>query len=272
MRAVKGWSVWSSGLSCDASISSAGKSIKALARRDGVESRTRSGGRSVARRRRATGGRRAGSSLEPFKPEIHRLLGEDPKLPGSRVRELLEPLGCDGGKTVVDDYLREVRPLFSPPRRTFQRTVYRPGRDLPVRSLAAPRARSRSGTARRGWGGSWSRAWAIRGPGAGALVFSKQTAGSAGRDRGAVWAVWARCRRRWSGTASPGCTPAAGARRTRSPRSAGSCRSAGGSASQPTRRPRARSSGCRAIWRRTSSPAAGSPTSSTSRTNSTPGS
>jgi hypothetical protein len=42
------------------------------------------------------------------------------------VRELIEPLGCDGGKTIVDDYLREVRPLFGRAR-THQRTVYRPG-------------------------------------------------------------------------------------------------------------------------------------------------
>lgn len=49
--------------------------------------------------------------LEPFRPEIHRLLKDDPKLPGVRVRELLEPLGCTAARTVVDDYLREVRPL-----------------------------------------------------------------------------------------------------------------------------------------------------------------
>ena len=46
---------------------------------------------------------------DPFKEEIHRLLREDPALTGVRVRELLEPLGCRAGKTVVDDYLREVR-------------------------------------------------------------------------------------------------------------------------------------------------------------------
>jgi hypothetical protein len=28
---------------------------------------------------------------------------------GQRVRELIAPLGFDGGKTIVDDYLREVR-------------------------------------------------------------------------------------------------------------------------------------------------------------------
>jgi transposase len=52
------------------------------------------------------------SKLEPFKDEIHRLLRDDPRLPGVRVRELLEGLGFEGGKTIVDDYLREVRPMF----------------------------------------------------------------------------------------------------------------------------------------------------------------
>ena len=46
------------------------------------------------------------SKLDPFKDEIHRLLKDDPKLPGVRVREEIEPLGFDGGKTIVDDYLR----------------------------------------------------------------------------------------------------------------------------------------------------------------------
>jgi transposase len=69
----------------------------------------------------------SGSKLDPFKDEIHRLLGSDPRLPGQRVRELIAPLGFDGGKTIIDDYLREVRRSFAPAPRTFQRTVYRPG-------------------------------------------------------------------------------------------------------------------------------------------------
>ena len=66
------------------------------------------------------------SKLDPFKNEIHGLLKGDARMPGVRVRELIEPLGFDGSKTIVDDYLREVRPLFLR-LRTHQRTVYRPG-------------------------------------------------------------------------------------------------------------------------------------------------
>jgi transposase len=112
------------------------------------------------------------STLEPFKDEIHRLLSEDPKLPGVRVRELLEPLGFDGGKTIVDDYLREVRPIFNRPRR-YQRTVYRPGEicqwDLWETSRPVPVGHSQD---RRAWVVvaclGYSRA------GAGALIFSKE--------------------------------------------------------------------------------------------------
>jgi transposase len=69
----------------------------------------------------------AGSKLDPFREEVHRLLGLDPRLPGARIRELLAEQGYEGGKTILDDYLREVRPVFLPRPRTFQRTSYRPG-------------------------------------------------------------------------------------------------------------------------------------------------
>jgi transposase len=112
------------------------------------------------------------SKLDPFKDEVHRLLREDPKLPGVRVRELIEPLGFSGGKTIVDDYLREVRPLFLRPR-THQRTVYRPGEicqwDLWEPSRPVPVG---YGQERRAWVVvaclGYSRL------GAGALIFSKQ--------------------------------------------------------------------------------------------------
>jgi len=112
------------------------------------------------------------SKLDPFKDEIHRLLFEDPRLPGVRVRELIEPLGFDGQKTIVDDYLREVRPLFLP-KRTFQRTVYRPGEicqwDLwePSEPVPVGHGQQRKGYVVIACLG-YSRA------GAGALIFAKQ--------------------------------------------------------------------------------------------------
>ena len=42
-----------------------------------------------------------------------------------RLRELAEEIGYRGGKTVFDDYVREMRPRFFA-KRTFQRTIYRP--------------------------------------------------------------------------------------------------------------------------------------------------
>jgi len=112
------------------------------------------------------------SKLDPFKDEIHRLLKDDPKLPGVRVREEIEPLGFDGSKTIVDDYLREVRPMFLK-LRTHQRTVYRRGEicqwDLWEPSGPVPVGH---GQVRRAWVVvcclGYSRA------GAGALIFSKE--------------------------------------------------------------------------------------------------
>jgi transposase len=112
------------------------------------------------------------SKLDPFREEIQRLLRKEPRLPGKRVRELLEEQGYEGGKTILDDYLREVRPLFLR-QRTFQRTRYRPGAlcqfDLWQPSREIPVG---SGQTRRGYVVvgclPYSRA------GAGALVFSKE--------------------------------------------------------------------------------------------------
>lgn len=151
----------------------AGKSIRRLVRETGLSKNTvRRALRSETPPRYQRAPRQG--VLEPFKPEIHRLLADDPKLPGVRVRELLEPLGCMAGKTVVDDYLREVRPLFARPARTFQRTVYRPG-EICQFDVWQPREEVPvgHGQTRRGWVVvacvGFSRA------GAGVLVFSKET-------------------------------------------------------------------------------------------------
>jgi len=146
-------------------------SIKELARRYGIDRNT------VRRALRAEQPPRyerppRPSKLDPFKDEIHELLRTDAKLTGVRVRELIEPLGFEGSKTIVDDYLREVRPLFYPAR-TYQRTAYRPG-EICQFDLWEPSAPVPVGH------GQTRRAWVVVGclgysrAGAGALVFSKQ--------------------------------------------------------------------------------------------------
>jgi transposase len=92
-----------------------------------------------------------GSKLDPFKDEINRLLKADPRLPSQRIRELIGELGFEGGKTIVDDYVREVRPLHEVPR-TFQRTAYLPG-ELCQFDLFEPSAEIPVGwgQTRRGW-------------------------------------------------------------------------------------------------------------------------
>jgi hypothetical protein len=179
-----------------------GLSIKEIARRTGRDRNTvRRALRSSEPPRYVRAPRP--SKLEPFKDEIHRLLREDPKLPGQRVRELIEPLGYAGSKTILDDYLRELRPLFAPTPRSFQRTVYRPAEicqfDLwePSEPVAVGHLEQR-------------RAWVVVAclgysrAGAGALVFAKETPDL-------LWGV-ARCLVAWRspedlGLGSPGRHP-----------------------------------------------------------------
>lgn len=103
------------------------------------------------------------SKLDPFKEEIERLLRADHFLPGTRVRELIKELGYEGGKTILDDHLREVRPRLTPGR-TYQRTVYRPG-EICRFDLWEPKAEIPvgHGQTRRGW--VVTCALAIRAPG-----------------------------------------------------------------------------------------------------------
>ena len=132
----------------------------------------------------------SGSKLDPFKDEIHRLLRDDPALPGPRIRELIAPLGFAGGKTIVDDYLREVRPVFAPPPRAFQRTVYRPA-EICQFDLWEPRAEIAVGH------GQTRRAWVVVAclgysrAGAGALIFSKQTPDLLAGIRHCLWSLGA---------------------------------------------------------------------------------
>jgi hypothetical protein len=114
----------------------------------------------------------AGSKLDPFKDWICEQLREDPAIQAQRLRELAAELGYEGGKTIFDDYVREVRPRFRVGR-TFQRTIYRPG-ELVQCDLWEPREPLPVGygQTRRAWVVTaevcWSRVIA------GAVIFSKE--------------------------------------------------------------------------------------------------
>jgi len=120
-------------------------------------------------------GPRRPSKLDPYRPEIERLLADDATLSGVRIREQIAELGYEGSKTILDDLLRELRAAHRPPPRTFQRTAYRPG-ELCQFDLCEPRREIPVGwgQTRRGWLVTaelpYSRAFAA------ALVFSKELA------------------------------------------------------------------------------------------------
>lgn len=114
-----------------------------------------------------------GSKLDPFKDEIHRLLHDEPALSGVRIREELEKLGFDGGKTIVDDYAREVRPLFQTPR-TYQRTIYQPAEFLQF-DLWEPRAEIPVGHGQLRQGYVVVACLGYSRAAAGTLIFSKQS-------------------------------------------------------------------------------------------------
>ena len=112
------------------------------------------------------------SKVGPFKEWICEQLAADPRIASQRLRELAGEIGYEGGKSIFDDYVREVRPRFLVVR-TFQRTIYRPG-ELVQCDLWEPREHVPvgHGQLRRGWVVTcevcWSRAIA------GTLIFSKE--------------------------------------------------------------------------------------------------
>jgi transposase len=114
----------------------------------------------------------SGSKLDPYREWICERLRADPTLQSQRLRELASELGYMGGRSIFDEYVREVRPRFQV-RRTFQRTLYRPG-ELAQCDLWEPREPIPVGygQTRRGYVVTvelcWSRVLA------GTLVFSKE--------------------------------------------------------------------------------------------------
>lgn len=148
-----------------------GLSIKGIARRTGRDRKTI---RRAIRSPEPPGYRRAsvGSKLDAHREHIAQLLRDVEGITNTRIRELITEDGYEGSKTILDDYLRELRPILCP-KRTYQRTIYRPG-ELAQFDLIEPRREIPvgHGQARKGYVVTcelgWSRA------AAGALVFSKR--------------------------------------------------------------------------------------------------
>lgn len=164
-------------------------SIKELARRNGLDRNT------VRRAVRSSEPPRYArppmpSKLDPFKDEIHRLLRLDSRLPNTRVGELLAEQGYGGRQTILDAYLREVRPLFLPAVRTYQRTTYRPG-ELAQFDLWEPACEIPVGFGQTRRGYVMVGALGYSRLGAGALVFRKEAPDL-------LWAM-ARCLRSFGG-------------------------------------------------------------------------
>jgi len=110
-------------------------------------------------------------------------LRKEARMPSQRIRELLAEQGYRGGKTITDDYVREVRPLFLATR-THQRTVYRPGELLQL-DLWQPAREISVGYGRTCAGYVVIAALGFSRLGAGALVFSKEAPD-------VLWGIW-RC-------------------------------------------------------------------------------
>ena len=127
-----------------------GLSIKEIARRTGRDRNTIR--RRSPRRAAALRAPVAASKLDPF--SARRSTGCC-AIRGcrQRIRELIEELGYRGGKTIVDDYLREVRPLFCRAAHLSAHGLSA-GRDLASSTSGSRGARSRSATARRAAAGS----------------------------------------------------------------------------------------------------------------------
>ena len=95
----------------------------------------------------------AGSKLDPFKDWICEQLRADPAIQSLRLREMASELGYEGGKTIFDDYVREVRPRFLVRAHVPAHGLSARGAGA-VRSVGAARAGARSVTGRPAVAGS----------------------------------------------------------------------------------------------------------------------
>jgi hypothetical protein len=87
------------------------------------------------------------SKLDSFREWICEQLQADPKIPSQRLREMAIELGYEGGKTIFDDWVREVRPAICRGARSSARSIGRVSWCSAI--CGSPKSMSRSGTGRR---------------------------------------------------------------------------------------------------------------------------
>jgi len=69
------------------------------------------------------------SKLDPFKEEIQRLLEQDPSVSGSVLYQRLQPQGYTGGKSILGEYLQQIRPKK---KRAYIRFESAPGEQFQI--------------------------------------------------------------------------------------------------------------------------------------------
>lgn len=166
------WLGWSSGLGCAGCTSPGGVSIREVQRRTGLGRNTI---RRALRRDRPLGLSAASGrpSLIRVKSEVQRLLREDPELPTIRVLELIAKLGVDGGKTLVYDYVAELR-RCSRRRHAPSSARFAAAASCCSSTCGNPAGWCRSAMARPAAAGVVVAALGFSRAGAGTLIFSKE--------------------------------------------------------------------------------------------------
>ena len=118
----RSWSVWSSGRRSAACTSSRGSRSRSFTAARGAIER-RSGARFALASCPTTGGRPARRSSIPSATRSSVCCVATPRLPGKRIRELLEELGYERSKTILDDYLRDLRPRSAAAHLSAERSI-----------------------------------------------------------------------------------------------------------------------------------------------------
>ncbi len=94
----------------------------------------------------------AGSKLDLFKDWICEQLEADPRIQSQRLREMASEIGYEGGKSIFDDYVREVRPGSWSPGRSSGRSIGRASWRSAIFGNRGSRFRSGTGS---GAAGGW---------------------------------------------------------------------------------------------------------------------